>query len=31
MTRWLSCGGDTDGIRYVWGDNVHKAKTQAER
>lgn len=26
---WL--GDDADGARYVWGDNVQKAKTQAER
>ena len=23
-------GGFADGDRYVWGDNVHKAKTQCE-
>ncbi len=22
---------EANGDRYVWGDNVHKAKTQAER
>lgn len=29
----ISCTaeGDADGTSYVWGDDVHEAKTQAER
>lgn len=27
----VHCDEDTDDRRYVWGDDWHKAKTQAER